>query len=748
MKLKVPKKKPVAVLLILLTAAVFLGLIFFLILKFSPYPALDTFLQRNYSTRIYDRDGKLLQILPLEDGLRREYTSLEHIPSEVVTSFITAEDKRFYEHSGVDLSAIIRALFQNISDQRIVSGASTITMQLARIISPEEVRNFGAKIKEAFNAFRLECRLTKDEILDLYLNNLPFGFNTEGITSAAKTFFSKKLEELSTPEIRCLSVIPRRPASYNPLTQAEKCTKAVLEVYGEDIPEEVIMEAASKAKSFDYPFLMPHYIHFLKTKYEEDFTGKADINLSASLSLQEYTENVLSTSVRQFESNRITNGAVLILDTRTAEILSWAGSSAFNDEENKGQIDGVTVPNQPGSSMKPLLYALALDNGYLPSDVLPDIPTDFGFEELYIPQNFNNRFNGPVRIRTALASSLNVPAVYLLNKLGIKTYLSKLFEMDFESLKTADPGLGLALGNAEVSIYELTSAFSAFPRDGIFIKPSYNKEMAATNAKASLSVYTKDTSRIICSILSDPNSRSTGFGYSTVFQTPFSSIFKTGTANQYQNITALAATPLYTVGVWMGNFTGETIIGKTGSSIPASIAKDILCFLQGTYEVPFSEPEQFQKERICSLSGKKAGKFCPTSLYEYIPVGSSASEIYCDWHTESGVIYPAEYEKWLLMKSRTGRADGSTAPFSIISPKKGSVFFHDQTSAMNNRQNLSIEFTGGNEDIMRLIISDGEELMETNLERPFFVSIPIKRGEYTIEAYCGAETVTSSFSVR
>ena len=160
-----------------------------------------------------------------------------------------------------------------------------------------------------------------------------------------------------------------------------------------------------------------------------------------------------------------------------------------------------------------------------------------------------NRFNGPVRLRSTLASSLNVPAVYLLNRIGIKNYLSKLYEMDFESLKNSDPGLGIALGNAAVSIYELTTAFSVFPRDGIYVKTSYNSEQAKKNLAEGKSVYSKDSARLICSILSDPSSRATGFGYATVFQTPFPSIFKTGTANQYQNITALAATPLYTVGV-------------------------------------------------------------------------------------------------------------------------------------------------------------------------------------------------------
>lgn len=746
--IRLPRKKHAAVLLILLAAALILGIVLYLVLKYSPYPDADAFQSRQYSTRIYDKDGTLVQILPLEDGLRREYTPLEKIPEEVVKSFITAEDGRFYSHHGIDFAAIMRAVFQNFTDKRIVSGASTITMQLARIITPAAERNFATKLREAFNALRLECRFSKNEILEMYLNNVPFGFNTDGVTSAAKTFFASELDELTPAQIRCLAVIPRRPSSYNPLYEPEKCAKAVIDVFGDDIPEDEIIKAASDARSFKYPFLMPHYVNFLRSSYPEDFTSKNDITLSASLELQEFTENLLTSNIKKYESNRITNGAVLILNTATGEILAWVGSSSFDDAMNQGQIDGVTVPNQPGSSMKPFLYALALDNGYLPSDILPDVPTDFGFEELYIPQNFNNRFNGPVRLRTALASSLNVPAVYLLNKLGIKTYTEKLSEMDFTSLKNTDPGLGIALGNAAVSIYELTSAFSVFPRDGVFIKPSYNKEQAQKNLADAKSVYSKDAARLICSILSDASSRATGFGYATVFQTPFSSIFKTGTANQYQNITALAATPLYTVGVWMGNFTGETVIGKTGSSIPATIAKDILCLLQGTREVPFSEPEQFIKERICSLSGKVAGKYCTTTLMEYIPAGSITENDTCDWHKEQYTQYPAEYEGWFLMKNRSGSVDGTTSPLTLVSPKNGSVFFHDQTASMTNRQNLAIEFSGGSENTMHIIISGENDFIESYIERPFTISIPITRGVYTVEAACGAEVITSSFSVR
>ena len=207
-----------------------LFLFFFLFLLFSPYPALTEFKARPLSTRIYDAEGKILQITALENGVRREFLPLEEIPPFVQKAFIEAEDRHFYSHHGLDFAAIARAAFQNASEGRTVSGASTITMQLARIIKPNQKRNLLVKITEAFDALRLEARLPKSEILELYLNNLPFGFNTEGVASAGRTFFSKEIKDLNELEAACLAVIPRRPSLYNPLTNPENCAKAAFEL--------------------------------------------------------------------------------------------------------------------------------------------------------------------------------------------------------------------------------------------------------------------------------------------------------------------------------------------------------------------------------------------------------------------------------------------------------------------------------------------------------------------------------------
>ena len=732
-----------------MVSSILLILIPILLLRFLPYPELDVFLkERQYSTRIFDCNHNLIQILPLENGLRREYTPLEDIPEEIIKAFIQAEDQHFYSHFGIDVGSVLRASFQNISNKTTISGASTITMQIARIISPSPTRNILAKGKEALNALRLELRLSKSQILELYLNNLPFGFNTEGVSTAARSFYGKDLKSLTQEEIYTLAVIPRRPQSYNPLTNPENCAERASQIF--NIQKETLVKTTKNAKTYEYPFLMPHYIQFLIDNEEKNQIGiyqKEDIILSASLELQFLAEELLSKELEKYQDNRISNGAILVTDTQTGQILAWVGSGDFANESAKGQIDGVLAENQPGSSMKPFLYALALEKGYSPATILPDIPLDFGFSELYIPQNFNNRFNGPIRFRIALASSLNVPAVYLLNQLGMETYLEKLRELHFESLENQTPGLGLALGNAEVSLFELVNAFSVFPKNGYYVPNNFlqNIDIETDVKSKSTQVFSYDTSALICDILSDKNSRALGFGYSEVFKPGFDAIFKTGTANQYQNITALGATPLYTVGVWMGNFDGETVLGKTGSSIPAAICKEILMYLQGTENVKFALPNQWEKVEICSLSGKLPTKYCRQRIFEYSPISTGTEKEFCTWHTENSLVYPELYRNWLNLKNRNGEVFQEEEKLTILTPRNDSVFFFDPRAL--TKQKIKVEAIGGNtETIFGLLINTDTKQIEDfqEIKYPFDFYIPLSRGNFTlylVEDYKKIETV-------
>lgn len=851
----------IAVLLIALCIGSWLSL-------FLSFPELDAFMQRDWSTRVYDRSGNLIQILALEDGIRREFTAYESMPPDAVRIFLAAEDKDFFSHRGIDVTAIARATYQNISSGKRVSGASTVTMQLARLVVPAKRRTFFAKLREARNALRIERRLSKQAILELYLNSLPFGFQTEGLTSAARNFFALPLSELTAEQLCCLAVIPRRPAGYNPLEHPEACAEKAAALYrsvfmqeseGQDGQQDTpltdrLLQAARTARRFEYPFGMPHYIEYLVRRYKAgDFHRQPEVPqggtqpqpegspeiaqdssppqknsqlqtahqsvsafpkaaprslppdwyLTADNALSAQAELLLRAQLKSNPQARVHNGAILVIENATGNILAWVGSNSYFDDESNGKIDGVTALNQSGSSSKPFLYALALEQGWKPSDVLPDIPIRFGKEEAYIPRNFNNRFNGPVRLRVALASSLNIPAVYLLNELGIETYLHTLEELGFQSIDTegSDVKLSLALGSVPVPLYQLVRAFSVFPRDGVLLPlRSFTDGSTADGFSAPKQVFSADTARLICSILSDSAARAKGFGFSSPLNTPLPSIFKTGTANQFQSLIALASSSAFTVGIWMGNFAGNTVIGKTGSSAPASIARNLLVQLHSQpfadgLTVPaksFAEPEHWRRESVCVLSGMPAGPACHNTVQEYLPsafaafsehnryneqsgygrFGTSnrlnapnrhgthkretgeyeqAGNTYqqadgeCSWHQmQNGrrvTVYPEEYRRWFTNITRHGSIGQPSNALTVIRPADGSHFVSDPRY---RGAGVPIEITGGTEDTVHMSY-DGRAPITLN--RPFSGSLPLEKGEHRLIVRCGDEEVSVVFTV-
>jgi penicillin-binding protein 1C len=737
-----------------------------LVMRFSPYPDLKAFLARPCSVRYYDRNGILLQITPLEGGLRRERS--ETIPKELKDVFVFAEDRRFYRHFGVDGLALLRAFFQNTRSGRRVSGASTITMQLVRLIADDAqgTRNqgLGRKLVEAINALRLETRLSKNEILELYLNSLPFGFNAEGVTSAARTFFSSDLGMLSPAQTFCLAIIPRRPSLYNPLENPEACTAAARELQTRfsnnkkaslawpllaAISEEDWVFTANSARRFAYPFELPHLIRHISTITHNDKIPRGEAHLSVDLGLQHYIEAAIAGNVSRYYASRLSNGAAIVINNKTGEILAWVGSADFNNAEAAGQIDGVLALNQPGSSMKPFLYAMALENGFLPTMVIADVPMSFGESELYLPRNFNNRYNGPMLFRASLASSLNIPAVYLLYRLGVSNYSQRLFSLGFDSLKSSaeDAGLGLALGNAPVSLEELVRAFSVFPRDGVFL-PLTAEQVTDDRITEpnTVQIFSADNARLICSFLSDSGARVLAFGSGANFRTPFPVIFKTGTANQYQSIVALGATPLYSAGVWMGNFTGETVIGRTGSSIPAAIVRDTLVVLQGSpgavNSPGFSEPQDWHLQRVCALSGMTPSDACLSVISEYVRPGKESEP--CTWHQtvngRSEVIYPAEYQAWFNAAARQGSLDYGSRPLEILSPRDG---FEYLSSPGIGRDEIPVEVIGGGEDQLHVTFNG----RSFSVSRPFVFYLDRISGLHTLHIQCGDEEETVTFTI-
>ena len=698
----------------------------YLVLRFSPYPDLSEFRESFYSPALFSREGELLAVLPLDQGLRRQHLDKESLTDPQINLILNSEDSSFYTHPGVDLPALVRSLYLYLNSGEIISGGSTITMQLARIISlrPAGIRG---KLVEIFNALRLETRLGKDEILSLYLSHLPFGSNIEGLESASRYFFSKSARELSREELAILMMIPRRPGSFNPLLYPDENRKAVertMPRLSGDLNVKkleasyIILEENTPS----WPRIAPHFLNFVSERLTpDDWKRGGNIPTSLSLEIQRTAEAGLRETVASAEEYRISNGAVIVLDNATGRILGYQGSVDFYDDEHQGQIDGVRILRQPGSTLKPFLYALALENGFTVSSVLPDIPMEFGKDEIYVPENYNQRFNGPVRLAVALGSSLNVPAVYLAERIGVEAFRSRLMEAGFDSLANQrSVGVGLALGNGEVRLMELAGAFSLFSRQGQVLPPGFRMDREVPEGTE---VFPAEVSNSIRNILSSKQNRILGFGRTSPLDTEFDALFKTGTSNQFNNIWAVGSTGDITAAVWMGNFSGETVIGAPGSSFPARLVVSLLKELR--QEDRFERLDGFTSERICSLSGAKAGPHCPYTIYESFPEGTVLKE--CGWHREGDVYLPALYSPWIESHNLDFRVDRSFSPVRFVQPGDGAVYYLDSTLPASG-QSIPVRVTGS--EFAELFVN-GRKVYEG--QAPFSFFYPLAKGNFTLD---------------
>ncbi len=706
-------------------------LIIYAFFRFSSYPELDALINQDYSLEIYDRNEILLKVTALEGGLRRTYRKLEDIPGVVKRVFILAEDSRFYFHPGIDPLAVFREYFQNRSAGRIISGASTISMQLARIVSGSN-GGYKSKFIEMSNALRLESRLSKNQILELWLNNIPFSFQVEGVSAASLKFLGRDISLLDEDSSLILAVIPRSPANLNPLINKKAAIEAAAEL-GLKIKglTNNLERTIDQYNVFHWPDLTPHFSLFVEKQISTDSGKYGKINTSIDSSLNILLEDRINYYLSFSTANRITTGAGIIINNKSGEIFSYVGSANFNDIQNSGQIDGVQILNQPGSTLKPFLYALAIEMGFLPNSVLPDIPQHFGSSEVYQPMNFDQTFHGPVLLRVALASSMNVPAVYMINSLGVQKFADYLIDLGFESLKFQrdSVGTGLALGNAEVSLMELTRAYSVFSRDGHFLQltpflapylaPFLESSLSSFNPainESNHSVMKPYTAGIIRDILTDNNSRYPGFGDGSIMDTSFEAMFKTGTSNQFQNIWALGSTPEYTVGVWMGDFSGNTVIGRTGSSLPAAIVVEMLDIIH-TEGLKYNKVPESKELRLCTLSGLIPNAYTPSTYIEILP--ENAKIEISNWHKPDPersnivmTVYPEEYSSWLAVKNRLGSVISETDEHKIMYPANNSVFFIDPAVPPSD-QILKIK-TIGFSGKSALVLINGRERGETN----------------------------------
>jgi penicillin-binding protein 1C len=537
-----------------------------------PLPAELLTPDRTQSLVIEDRNGALLRTTRAGDGSLASWVFLDQMDPDLPRAFVAVEDRRFYDHHGVDPRSIARAVRDNLLHRRVVSGASTITMQLARLVHPVG-RGWSDKITQAVWALRIDAQLSKNQILEQYLNRVPLGQGAVGVAAAMRLYFGGDATQASLGQSALLAALARSPSSRNPMVdpagarQRRSIGLRALrrERYATaeelDRAEREPLTGAGRGR----PFLAPHFTSRLLGQAEADGRPlKGTWRTSLDGGLQDALESEVRHTITELADRAARQAAVVVLDNQSGQILGYVGSPDFW-ADTAGQVDMVSSERQPGSALKPFLYALAFDRGATPATVLADIATTYQTTSgPYHPRNYDREYHGPVRAREALGSSYNVPAVELANRIGYSTLLHGLQDAGFTSLRRpADYyGLGLALGNGDVTLMELANGYRALARGGVWSPVSWwaGQPEATTGTR----VVSAQSAALALDILSDPVARIPAFGLRTPFDWPFRAAAKTGTSRHYTDNWAVAVTGRFTVAVWVGNFSGQPMQGVSG----------------------------------------------------------------------------------------------------------------------------------------------------------------------------------------
>jgi 1A family penicillin-binding protein len=561
---------------------------------------------------IYDRTGKAV-LYEIHGEENRKVLLHDQIPDIVRIATIATEDKSFYSHVGVDFMSIVRAMKVNFEKKGIFQGGSTITQQLARNVFLSREKTLTRKLKEALIAFKIENNYSKDEILDLYLNEVPYGSNAYGIESAAKIYFKKTAKDLTFDEAVFLASLPKAPSYYSPYgNHTAELKKRQEKIYAKIKELKIFNEKSievyenintfSKVAPFREPIVAPHFVFYvienLEKEYGREFleTGGLKIITTLDIDLQKKAEEAVQQGVLASRSRGATNGCLVALDPRSGQILAMVGSKDYFDKSIEGQVNVTLQPRQPGSAIKPVVYATAFEKGYQPETMITDESTDFGPDgsgQDYIPRNYDGKFHGVLPMRKTLAMSLNVPAVKTLEMVGVDSAIDMAHRLGITTFNDRKRyGLSLAIGGAEVKPLDLTAAFSVFANDGIKNAPrgineiSNNKgEKKYLGKSGGEQVINPQVARKISSILSDNFARTPIFGPSSPLYVPNKPVAaKTGTTQDFKDAWTVGFTPNIAVGVWIGNNDGKVMTGGSdGVFVAAPVWRKFIDSLSAYY---------------------------------------------------------------------------------------------------------------------------------------------------------------------
>jgi penicillin-binding protein 1C len=617
------------------------------------------------SVRIEDRRGELLYEAMAADSGRQAILPLEQIPLALRQATIATEDRNFYENDGVDAAGILRALWINLRGGEVLAGGSTITQQVTRMLllgDEGEERTLRRKLRESWLAWRITEGHTKDDILALYLNHSYYGAMAYGVEAAAQTYFGKPAAELSVAEAALIAGLPQSPGAYNPFLDpaaAKGRQEVVLGLMlkdgyiGQDEHDLALRQPLVYAAT-PYPVRAPHFVMMVQQQIDALFSpeeikslGGLTVRTTLDLGWQTRAEAVVSQQLNRLNrppsggaSHNVNNAALVALDPNSGAIRALVGNRDYFDADHAGAVNMALAPRQPGSAIKPLIYAAALSPEVMGSStwtaatMVADVRTVFltAEEHPYVPVNFSRQESGPVLVRQALGSSLNIPAVATLQAVGLDTELDFVARLGIEGL--GDPeqyGLSFALGGGSVPLLDLTSAFGVFASGGARVTPWFISEILAADGSVVYAapepqprhVLDERVAWLISDILSDNQARTPTFGPNSVLRLDRTAAVKTGTTNNFHDNWTVGYTPDLVVGVWVGNSNNEAMVNITGISGAGPIwHQAIRAFLAGEPDKPFLPPPGLVRLEICQLSGLLPGDDCPYRRREWFLAGT------------------------------------------------------------------------------------------------------------------------------
>lgn len=733
------------------SSKIFLALILIcLMVRLLPYLApvrAGDIEQNQLAIQFSDRNALLLGSILTRDQEHTSVVALNQVSPQFIYAILSAEDAGFYEHGALDMKAIFRAIKEAMQRRKVVSGASTITMQLARMLHPSP-RTFTAKLREVWLAWRLAAGMNQDEILAAYINRLPMGGNIYGVEAATRTYFDLPASDLNLAQASLLAAIPNNPTYFNPYTQQARLKQRQKYVLDRMVKEGYISSAIAQRISTETVVFQPrqqgiiaapHLLFWLAKQQnrENNSLHTASVRTTIDRNLQQFVEAQAKQVLSALAANNVHDAAAIVIDNYTGEVLAYVGSPDYFNDAKLGSNDGVQALRQPGSTLKPFVYQLALEKGLIrPNTILADVPTHYAIPgaQLYSPTDYTQTFQGPVRVRIALANSLNIPAVRVLEKVGVQTFLTRLRDLGFTHLHQTPEyyGLGLTLGSGEVNLWELARAYLTIARQGeniplVTTLPHHPTSLLPSNSAK--------TWALITDMLSDRYARATAFGVNSVLNLPFPSAVKTGTSSNYRDTWTVGFTTDYTVATWVGNFNGEPMHQVSGVTGAAPLWNRIMLHLHENREpADFPPLTGLLKLPICAVSGLKPTPDCTSTVQEYFyPEDKIAYE------QQNNFNLPPEYNDWLAKQQQANLISNN---FRIVSPKPGDLFLlypGEQT-----QQKLEFKLTKEVSDPVEWWLN-GERIATQSANSLFW---QLRPGNWTLEARSGAISDKVNFQVQ